>query len=176
MKIVRWIGLLALGASSVGVVVAQSDKRLDKAPGLVGTWSLESRRDRTSDGTTQIEPSLGETPLGLLDYDAKGHVAVQLMKRERTAASVAEPSQQTSGGTNSSSGSGSYDAYFGTYTVDGRAGTVTHHINAALAPADVGRSLTRHFVLKGDVLTLSFQTTVHGGAVVTRVIVWRRVA
>jgi Lipocalin-like domain len=65
--------------------------------------------------------------------------------------------------------------YLGTYVVDARAGTVTHHLDVALAPADVERSLTRHFELNGDVLTLSFRTTVSGGAEVTRVIVWRRV-
>ena len=176
MKIVRWMAAIAIGTASVGGGFAQAGKHSNIARDLVGTWSLESRRDRAIDGTTQIEPSLGETPLGLLIYDAKGHVAVQLMKRERSSVGAAEPSQQTSGGTNSSSGSGPYDAYFGTYTVDIQAGTVTHHIDGALAPADVGRTLTRHFELRGDALTLSFQTTVGGKGVVTRVIVWRRVA
>ena len=176
MKIVRWIAVVAIGAASVGAGRPQSAKRSDVAQELVGTWSLESRRDRTSEGTTEIEPSLGETPMGLLVYDAKGHVAAQLMKRDRSTVTVAEPSTQNSGGTNSSAGTGSYDAYFGTYTVDAQAGTVTHHLDAALAPADVGRSLTRHVELKADVLTLSFQTTVGNGALVTRVIVWRRVA
>jgi Lipocalin-like domain len=176
VKIVQWIALVAIGASSLGAGPRDA-ARSNVAQALIGTWSLESRRDRTLEGVIQIEPSLGEKPLGLLVYDAKGHVAVQLMKRDRSTVTFADAPTpaQNSGGTNSSAGSGSYDAYFGTYTVDAQAGTVTHHLDAALSPADVGRTLTRHFELTGNELTLSFQTTVGSGAVVTRVIVWHRV-
>jgi hypothetical protein len=144
------------------------------ASGLVGTWRLESRRDITADGKTQIEPSLGEHPLAMLIYDAQGNVAVQLMKRDRSVASDSSPSAQNSGGSNSSSGTGSYDAYFGTYVVDPKSSTVTHHVDAALSPGDVGRTFTRHIELKGDLLTLSFKTTVGNGQNVTRVLVWRK--
>lgn len=173
----RWgIGVLVIVAMSVAAGSMSAEKRLAGAQRLVGTWRLQSRRDRTSEGAVQIEPSLGETPLGLLVYDANGNVAVQLMKRDRSADSAAAEPGANSGGTNSSAGIGWYDAYFGTYTVDVTAGTVTHHLEAALGPHDVGRSLTRHFELNGDELKLSFQTTVGSGTVVTREIVWKRVA
>jgi lipocalin-like protein len=172
MVVTRWIQagiLVAAGAATL----AQSEAR-GTAGGLVGTWQLESRRDRTAGGTTAIEPSLGENPLGLLIYDAAGRVAVQLMKRDRVSTS-GSPSPRTSAGSNSSGGTGDYDAYFGTYEVDVAAGTVTHHLEAALAPSDVGRTLTRRFSLEGDRLTLSFKTTVADHGEVTRIIVWRRV-
>ena len=45
---------------------------------------------------------------------------------------------------------GGYDAYFGRYEVDTAVGTVTHILEGALSPGDVGRRLIRRFSLVGD--------------------------
>ncbi len=66
-----------------------------------------------------------------------------------------------------------YDAYFGTYTVDERAGTITHHVEGSLFPEDLGNDWTRPFTLDGDTLTLRFTSTTDGGDV-TRTLVFRR--
>ena len=140
--------------------------------GLVGTWQLASRVDRDSDGKAVEEPSLGMDPLGYLIYDSAGHVAVQLMAKHRgsdpcqvTAPSVANNLTQVSG----------YEAYFGHYEVDGTAGTVTHIIEGALSPSDVGRRLTRRFKLEEDTLTIQFEPGGQDDRRITRTIVWRRV-
>ena len=47
-----------------------------------------------------------------------------------------------------------YIAYFGTYTIDERAQTVTHHRQGSVQPGDTA-DLVRGFVIEGDTLTLS---------------------
>jgi hypothetical protein len=102
-------------------------------------------------------------------------MAVQLMKRDRPSSQAPAPTR-AGGPTDNSDTSSGYDAYFGTYTVDASSRTVTHHIEGALSPMDVGKSFTRHFELSGSTLTLWFDTTAADGSHVTRRLVWRRVA
>ena len=62
-----------------------------------------------------------------------------------------------------------YDSYFGTYTVDEAAGTVTHHVEASLFPEDLGKDFTRRFRLDGDTFELSFTSpAADGGAITAR--------
>ena len=145
---------------------------------LVGSWEVVSRLDRTSDGRTIDEPSLGADPIALLMYDAAGHVSAQLMRRSRRSRPAAATSPTEAPGralANNSAAIGGYDAYFGTYAVDVRTHTVTHHFNAALNPTDVGREVTRHFRLEGDQLVLDYETRAANGEPVTRTLRFRRV-
>jgi hypothetical protein len=75
---------------------------------------------------------------------------------------------------NNSAASGGYDAYFGTYAIDGATGTVTHHLVGALTPADVGRTLTRRFALEGASLVIWFEARRTDGTPVIRRLRWRR--
>jgi hypothetical protein len=52
-----------------------------------------------------------------------------------------------------------YEAYFGTYTIDETNHTVTHHVEGALAAADVGKSLVRNFQVSGEKLTIVVRTS-----------------
>jgi hypothetical protein len=81
---------LVLGVVLISAVITLAAKQIaySKTRGpdpLVGTWTLVSRQEMTAEGTIRVDPSLGETPLGLLYYDAAGHMAVQLMRRDRSA-------------------------------------------------------------------------------------------
>ena len=67
-----------------------------------------------------------------------------------------------------------YDAYFGTYTVNAKKGIVTHHLEGALFPGDIGKNITRRFSISGDTLTISFNTTQRDGTPVTRTLRWVR--
>jgi hypothetical protein len=164
--------ILALGLQATAPLLPAGDAGLSQEL-LIGSWVLASREDRTADGTLVAEPNLGSDPLGFLVYDASGNVAVQLMRRGRTSKSTsALPQNQPS--SNNSAAAGGYDAYFGTYTIDSKARTVTHQLAGALVPADVGRSLTRQVVVVGGELRLSFQTTGATGGQVTRTLVWQR--
>lgn len=182
----RLIGSVAVAASLLdgGMVQAQAPASgsAQASPSsiraqLVGSWRLASRTSKQANGELLPDAGLAATPMGVLVYDQTGHVAVQLSRRDRTEAVLGEECQaatqikETPGTAQTVIG---YDAYFGTYTVNERDGIVTHHLEAALFPGDIGKDIDRSFKLTGDTLTLSFNTTTKEGVKVTRTLVWER--
>ena len=118
--------------------------RVPAHPQFVGTWRLASLDGGGDRGR-------GAHPTGLLYYDATGHMAAQIAPdRSRPSwkpNTTPTPEQAKSAVTG-------YSAYFGTYTIDERAGTVTHHREAALNnyAADLVRKY--EFDASGNRLTL----------------------
>lgn len=110
----------------------------DDAKGFVGTWRLVSIESASPETTR------GAHPIGLIYYDATGSMAVQIMPdRDRPKWKPGEsptPDQaiETLAG---------YVAYFGTYTVDENARTVTHHRRGSLSAGGVGVDLVRQYQL-----------------------------
>jgi hypothetical protein len=162
--------LASLGIAFLSVAY-HSEAQVSNQP-LAGTWELVSRVGRDAAGKVVAEPSLGSDPIGCLVYDTKGHVLVQMMARRRSAdtTTITAPSQA-----NNLAHVGGYDAYFGRYEVDAKAGTVTHIRDGAISPADVGRRLTRRFHLEADTLMISFEPGGPENPHLTRTFVWRRV-
>ena len=157
----------AQGSSGVSSIRAQ----------LVGSWRLASRSSRLANGELLADPNLAATPMGVLIYDQTGHVAAQLSRRDRTMAVFGEECQaaaQIKGTPDTAQTVIGYDAYFGTYKVNERDGIVTHHLEAALFPGDIGKDIDRAFKLAGDTLTISFNTTTKEGVKVTRTLGWER--
>jgi hypothetical protein len=139
---------------------------------LEGTWRLISRVVRLEDGTA-VQESLGTTPKGYLIYDSSGHMAVQLSRPDRPTAidcntSGAAPSDNCPQLLNG------YEAYLGTYIIDETNHTVTHHLEGALASADVGRNLIRQFQVSDDKLTIVVRTSSPKGRQI-RTLTWERV-
>ena len=90
----------------------------------------------------------GANPKGMIYYGPHGEMAVQIapdVKRTRAGA-VMTPQEAFTAVKD-------YIAYFGTYTVDEAAGTVTHHRHDSLQPGDNG-DLVRRYELNGDRLIL----------------------
>ena len=137
---------------------------------LIGTWRLVSREDRNAAGERRVDPGLGADPLGLLIYDAGGNFAAQFMGRDRGETSQAS----AAAGSNNTSAVNGYDAYFGTYTVDEKTGTVTQSLSAALSPANVGMVVTRALKVEGDALVIELATTRPDGEPITRTLRWKR--
>ena len=69
---------------------------------------------------------------------------------------------------------GGYLAYGGSYVVDAAEGTVTHRIECALMPAQVGTELTRWFEIDGTRLTLYLSPPVADGPRTGSHLVWER--
>jgi lipocalin-like protein len=67
-----------------------------------------------------------------------------------------------------------YFSYFGAYSVDENAGTVTHHVEGASYPNYVGTDQRRLFRWQGNRLVLSTPAEQAGGANVTYVATWER--
>lgn len=138
---------------------------------LVGTWRLVSREDRTASGERRIDATLGSDPIALLVYDRGGNFAAQFMKRDRQAAA---PAPTATGASNNSRAVGGYDAYFGSYSVDDAAGTVTQQLVGALSPENVGLVLTRSMRVSGDELVIQLDTASADGTPVVRTLRWTR--
>jgi hypothetical protein len=67
-----------------------------------------------------------------------------------------------------------YRAWFGSYTVDSKAGVIVHHIEGSLFPNYVGTDQRRFFSLSGNRLTLRTPPIVRGGQSSTFEMVWDR--
>ena len=140
-----------------------------QASDLVATWRLVAWENVTAAGVSQ---PMGPDPVGHISYDAGGRMSVQVMRRGRNglaADDVAEADadllREVLGG---------YLAYSGGYAVDAAAGTVSHRIDCALMPAQVGTELTRWFEIDGVRLTLYLSPPGAGPRRGGRV-VWERV-
>jgi hypothetical protein len=138
---------------------------------LPGTWRLVSRIDLTANGERRIDSTLGEDPIALLFYDRSGNFAAQFMKRDRSLI-VEEPAGPAR---NNSRAKDGYDAYFGSYTIDDAASTVTQQLSGALSKENVGHVLTREMTVDGDCLRIELATTSVDGEPVTRTLLWTRI-
>lgn len=113
---------------------------------FVGTWRLVSIE---STGGVPY----GANPIGLIYYDALGNMAVQIMPdRERPKWKQGEPPTPDQ----AKEAITGYVAYFGTYTVDENARTVSHHRKGTINAAGVGVDLVRKYEFApGDRLILT---------------------
>lgn len=128
---------------------------------LVGAWRLLAQTVRLSNGSEH--PARGTEPRGLLLYEANGWMAVQLASRAPAGDLAALATALEA-----------YVGYFGRYTVDWAAQTVTHHIESCSYAPWIGTAKLRHFHLSENRLTLSAEQPVDG-TLQTRVLVWERV-
>jgi len=144
---------------------------------LIGSWSLASRVSTGPDGKVIPDTGLASTPAGILIYDRSGHVAAQLSRKNRTMGIFSQEcgeAAQIKGTSDTAQTVLGYDAYFGTYTIDEATSTVTHHLDFAIFPGDIGKDIKRSFTLNGDTLTIKFNTTTKDRVHVTRTLVWKR--
>jgi hypothetical protein len=137
---------------------------------LIGSWRLVSY-DRQSE-TGETTPVFGPAPRGRLMYDAAGRMSVHLADPRRAAFAsndflrgTPEEVRQAFEG---------YFGYFGRYSVDVAAGTVTHHVEGASFPNYAGTDQKRFFTLAGDRLNLRTPPLLRGGARYTYLVVWER--
>ena len=144
---------------------------------LVGSWKLVSRVTTTSNGSVLVDPGLSAIPNGVLIYDRSGHVAAQLSRPGRTVGALPDEcraAEKIKGTNDTAQTILGYDAYFGTFTVDPKNGVVTHHLESALFPGDIGKDIRRNFSIAGDTLTIRFHTTTGDGTPVVRTLIWAR--
>ena len=135
---------------------------------IVGVWQLMTRTVARADGTPIVDPVLGEKPTGRLVYDASGAMMLQMMRTGRKNAMSTPANAQDKTNPRVILG---YDSYFGRYTVDEKAGTITHHVEGSLFPEDLGSDWVRPFTLEGDKLTLRLASLTDG---LTRTLVFQR--
>jgi len=119
----------------------------EDAKRFVGTWRLVSIE------STPPDPMRGANPIGLIYYDTTGNMAAQIMPdRDRPKWKQGEPPTPEQ----AKEAITGYTAYFGTYTVDEKASTVSHHRKGSLVPGAVGVDAVRRYEFApGDRLILT---------------------
>jgi hypothetical protein len=109
---------------------------------LIGAWRYVGTR---RDGANWDR---GANPKGMIYYGPHGEMSVQVAPDvKRTRAGTIMTPEEAKVAVND------YIAYFGTYTIDEQAGTVTHHRQDSLQPGDSG-DLIRRYEFVGDRLVL----------------------
>lgn len=136
---------------------------------LIGTWRLISAKFESSG---EKNYPLNEQPEGLLIYDSRGNVALQLMQADRRL--FASGDQQSGTPEEIREALEGYVAYFGVFTVNPETGTVTHQVQGSLLPNWIGGSQIRFYKIDNDILTLQTPPIRGGGAEITGVLVWRK--
>jgi len=127
-------------------VFAATDATAQSAKQLIGTWRLVEIKG----GDGKMDPNRGARPSGLIYYDAHGNMAAQIMPdRPRAKYAVAQPTPEEA-----KAAITGYTAYFGTYTVDEKARTVTHHRKANLNPGGIDTVVRRYEFVTRDRIIL----------------------
>jgi hypothetical protein len=95
--------------------------------------------------------AVADGQIGVMIYDDLGNMAVQVMPtrpRQKYAGAQPTPDEAKDAVTG-------YLAYFGTYTVDESAHTITHHRKGSINPGQVGQDAVRRYEFgPGDRLVL----------------------
>jgi hypothetical protein len=150
-------------AAAAGAQAAPSDR--DK---LIGAYKLRSYKRRSQDGTEA--DVLGPEPIGRITYDRAGRMSAFLMRPERarllsTAEMANATPEQLREVIRTLNG---FTAYMGTFDVDEKTNTVTHHVKAIANPASVGTDFPRKYRFEGNLLHLRAEGNV------TLDLVWER--
>ena len=121
---------------------------------LIGSWRLVSWDWHDASGA--VSSPLGDDPAGLLMYDAAGTVSAQLMRRNQPR--FQDDDWRSATAEEKAAAWSAYFGYFGTYTIDEAAGTITHHIDGSWFPNLVGTEQVRRYSLDGNRLSLHAET------------------
>jgi hypothetical protein len=142
----------------------------DDARALIGSWRLVSYDRHDADGG--VTAVYGPSPRGRLSYDAAGRMSVHMLDPRRKLFAAGD----SFGGADDEVRAAfqGYFGYFGTYSVDAKAGVVTHRVEGASYPNYVGSEQRRFFTLAGDRLTLRTPPRGAPAAPFTYQLVWER--
>ena len=135
-----------------------------------GAWQLAGVDFRHTNG--QPVPLYGRDPQGLLVYTASGHMTAQVMHPQRPPV----PGREAPGALAAYHALLiGYIAYFGTYTVDSQAATISHQVQGALIPQWVGGTQVRHYEFAGRRLTLRVPLDQLGSNLQSGELIWERI-
>jgi len=138
---------------------------------ILGIWKLKSRVDVDATEQIHIDPFLGRDPLGILCF-APSHFAAQFMKRDRSRQENVLQPVQAENNTVAISG---YDAYFGTYSIDEIAGTLTTHLEGSISPANISSTYVRDVRVVDNELIIQLHTTAVDGTPITKTNTFSRI-
>ena len=113
---------------------------------FVGAWRLVS-----IEGNPPGRTNFYDRPTGLIMYDSSGRMCVNIvLKADRKPFAPYTKGLLTATTEEKAAAFDTYAAYFGTYTIDAKAGTVSHHLDDNLIPGRQGTDNVRWFEFQGD--------------------------
>jgi hypothetical protein len=113
---------------------------------FAGAWRLVS-----VEGNPPGLPGFYDRPTGMIVYLATGQVIVQIAsKAGRKPFAPFNQGRLSATPEDKAAAFDSYLAYYGTFTVDEKAGTVTHHIEDYSVPGRQGTANVRWFEFRGN--------------------------
>ena len=147
------IGAILVGSMLLArpVDVSAADANVESR--FTGHWRLVSFENFSEDGTVSVRDMTGR-----IMYDGRGNMSAQLMPQGDAEAG---DDRRTRG----------YVAYFGRYTLDEEAGSVTHSVEGSNILPWVGRGLVRYYGFSDGNLTLSLKNDDR----VTGTLTWERI-
>ena len=132
--------LVCLAATSAA---PHPDELLKK---FVGAWRLVS-----IEGNPPGRTNVYDRPTGMIMYDPSGHMCVNIvLKADRKPFAPYTKGLLIATTEEKAAAFDGYAAYFGTFTVGAKAGTVTHHLEDNLVPGRRGTDNVRWFEFQGD--------------------------
>lgn len=149
--------LLALVLALIATETRSQTMQSEVAQRFVGMWRYVGT---TIDGKPR--PNRGANPKGYIFYAANGEMAAQIAPDRANPMAGTTPTPEEA-----KAALADYVAYFGTWSLDERAGTVTHHRQASVQPGPLA-DYVRNYEFKGDRLILRPVGT-------TQEVVWERI-
>ena len=143
----------------------------DSLSNLVGTWRLVSYEARASSG--EIRYPLGQHLIGQLFYDQQGNMSAHVMSVDR-ATFISDDSGSGTDAEVRAAFEG-HTSYFGTYTIDSSARTVTHHVHGSSYPNWIGHDQIRSYRIDGSHLVLSTPSILFRGESLEYILTWERI-
>ncbi len=137
---------------------------------FTGAWRLIENEFRTEEG--EVTYPLGRETIGLIMYDGKRNMSVQLVKAGRPKFASNDWLKGTP--EEIKAAFEGFRCYFGTYDVDEKNKTITHHIQGSIFPNLMGVDKLRYYEFSGNCLTLRTVPMVMGGKKVVGRLVWER--
>ena len=147
----------------------------DLASEILGAWWLLSRLDHDDSGNRHVCPILGAEPLGYLSFTPR-RFSAQFMRRGRELESTPPATAAAVPVANNTGAVGGYDAYFGTYELDAARGTVVVTLEAALSPANIGKTFLREIRVVDGRLVIRLNTNAADGTPISRTLTFERLA
>jgi hypothetical protein len=148
----------------------------DLSKKFFGAWRLVS-----IEGNPPGRPFVYDRPSGLIMYGPSGRMCVNIvLKADRKPFAPYAKGIVTATTEEKAAAFDTYVAYFGTFTVDAKAGTVSHHLEDNLVPGRQGTDNVRWFDFQGpDRLLLTPVEDGQGGVLARKAatykLLWERV-
>jgi hypothetical protein len=144
---------------------------------LIGAWRLVAI-DYVGPKGTRVDPFYQADSTGIIIYDASGWMSVQIAAPHRQGWEVPASRLTPAVGENESAlkvaAFDSYYAYFGTWKLDEKTATMTHHVASSVVPAENGVDYSQQVSLENGRLVF----TTHSGSgaeEITRTKRWERI-